>query len=83
MGTGYALCPSYNSDMSSIAQLLHEAIAAHQARRFADAQRLYKRVLKAAPDQPDASTWVLTKGPGASWAKARHPRRHDIDRHAI
>jgi predicted O-linked N-acetylglucosamine transferase (SPINDLY family) len=40
--------------MNPIAQLLHEAIAAHQARRFADAQRLYKRVLKAAPDHPEA-----------------------------
>jgi hypothetical protein len=83
MGTGYALCRSYNSDMNPIAQLLNEAFAAHQARRLADAQRLYERVLKAAPDQPDASTRVPTKGAGAFRATARHPRRHDIDRHAI
>ncbi len=40
--------------MSSIAQLLNEAFTAHQARRLPDAQRLYRRVLKAAPDHPDA-----------------------------
>jgi predicted O-linked N-acetylglucosamine transferase (SPINDLY family) len=40
--------------MHPIAQLLNEAFAAHQARRLGDAQRLYKHVLKAAPDHPEA-----------------------------
>lgn len=40
--------------MNALAQQLSAAYAAHQAGKLADAIRGYRRVLKAAPDQPDA-----------------------------
>jgi hypothetical protein len=76
------LAPS-DVPLNPIAQLLNAAFAAHKALRLPGAQRLYERVLEAGPDHLDASTWVPTKGAGASWATARHPRRYDADRHAI
>jgi predicted TPR repeat methyltransferase len=36
------------------ARLVHEAVAAHQARRFAEARTLYKKALACRPDDPDA-----------------------------
>jgi len=40
--------------MDPLARLLNDAYAAHQAGRLAEAMRGYRRVLKAAPDHPDA-----------------------------
>ena len=40
--------------MNPTAQFLSTAYAAHQAGKLAEAVRGYRRVLKAAPDQPDA-----------------------------
>jgi tetratricopeptide (TPR) repeat protein len=41
-------------DPSFIQDLLHQALADHRAGRFAEAQRGYRAVLDAQPDQPDA-----------------------------
>ncbi len=41
-----------------LAALLNEAVQQHQAGRRNAAEKLYRRVLKAAPDQPDALHWL-------------------------
>lgn len=41
-------------DPGRIAAQLQEALAHHRAGRLAEAERLYKRVLQSAPEQPDA-----------------------------
>ncbi|MEO8558919.1 MAG: tetratricopeptide repeat protein [Rhodospirillales bacterium] len=43
-----------STDRNRLATQLQEAVAHHRAGRLNDAERLYKRVLQTAPDQPDA-----------------------------
>jgi tetratricopeptide (TPR) repeat protein len=67
--------------MIPVAPLLNEAFAAHQARRLADAQRLYKRVLKAAPNHPDALQLLgIVLLEQARWAEALPVLRRAVER---